>query len=159
MKIIGISLKITYILDCIQEVSNTISPSQPLIKRISLTCIDYCLRQQELPTPVYKKFKSEPSEEPPYPTEHGWFSQFRDVTLLTDNLDFSDSNQLSIEFEVFPLTPYYGFYVYTYFDDVEKAGYGFTFQWSAFVAAWQKLDSFKIEEHKWNKVIFDSLYV
>ena len=60
------------------------------------------LRNQEIGL-TSNYFSFDKNAYPIYPTEKGWFTFNSSTQLSTNNLDFKDSHQFTLEFEVFPI--------------------------------------------------------
>ena len=65
-----------------------------------------CKRRQQLGlSNTY--FTHNATEQPPFPTDQGWFLLQRDSFIFAENVDLSSTHQLTVEFEMFLIDPYY----------------------------------------------------
>ena len=65
-----------------------------------------CKRRQQLGlSNTY--FTHNATEQPPFPTDQGWFLLQRDSFIFAENVDLTSTHQLTVEFEMFLIDPYY----------------------------------------------------
>jgi hypothetical protein len=101
-------------------------------------------------------FYNKPDKKAVYPTEHGWLDVHDKNWLQSDPIDFSDSPQFTVVFEVFPLTSWFGLKLFPYHnnEDIFPTHFGFA-HWSTYVQhPWNPSGAVKLEAKKWNRVRF-----
>ena len=113
-----------------------------------------CLRQQQYGASSNIYFTHNNDEQPPYPTSKGWFSLRDDVYVFASGVDFSNSHQMSIEFEIFPVDTYYNMEVYPYEDanPSTRMHIDFTFFGTYSYRPYSSTKGLKLAVRQWNKV-------
>lgn len=97
-------------------------------------------------------FEQDVSEDPPYPSDQGWFSLYEKTWLSSQDLNFDNSNQYSVMFEVFPIAKGFAMDLEPTFDGTAKTKFEFDWFITNTFSPWIKANAVQVEKHKWNRV-------
>ena len=114
------------------------------------------LRMQEYGSSnVY--FTGDSNGEQTYASNLGWLMLNSNTWVFSEDIDFNDSHQISIQFEVFPLTPTFSFEVYPFESDYSSKTNRmvFTFTETQTIVSNPTLAAAGVvlQAQKWNQVI------
>ena len=123
-----------------------------------------CKRRQQLGlSNTY--FTHKATEQPPFPTDQGWFSLQRDSYIFAENVDLSNTHQFTVEFEMFLIDPYYYviFYLnqdwsnlgrYISFTNYYSYYYGYNVYTYTYVMSASATSSIYLSKQRWYKVSY-----
>ena len=101
-------------------------------------------------------FTSDSDGQQTFASNLGWLMLSPGTWTYSDNISFDDSHQISIQFEVFPLTPTFSFDVYPYEADfaAKTNRMKFTFTETQTIVSNPALatTSVVLQSQKWNQV-------
>ena len=102
-------------------------------------------------------FTSDSNGEQTYASNLGWLMLNLNTWVFSEDIDFNDSHQISIQFEVFPLTPTFSFEVYPFESDYSSKTNRmmFTFTETQTIVSNPTLTAAGVvlQAQKWNQVI------
>ena len=109
--------------------------------------------QTALGSNVY--FKQKLNTPAVYPAQNGWITSYDNSYLITDPLEFQDSHQVSIEFEVFPAHPSFMFDVLLLEDwwNPNPMKISFSNWYTRIDNPYMFTEDFKVKAQKWTRIV------